>query len=192
MIEFIEDTHTYLNEDGIIVPSVSELIRFKYPEMYQNVPKRVLKKKADYGSRAHGLVERFVKGKFTIEELRKKKIDPDLKIAVEEFENCRKMWAFHVKDMEQIVCYDNRYCGKYDILTIDNYIVDIKTTSELHEDWLRWQISLYYKAAGIKQDFGFVIWLPKGKGGVVKQVLCLPDEELEQLLKEYEKANPAS
>ena len=185
-IEFLEDSHQYL-VDGVLVPSVSELIRFKFVDMYQNVPDKILKKKADYGTKVHDYIERFVKGEFTLEELNKKKIDPNIKIAVEQFEICRKMWAFHVKDMEQIVTYKGKYCGKYDILTIDDYIVDLKTTSELHEEWLRWQLSLYALALDIKKDFHFCIWLPKGKMGKVIQIKSIPEEELLRALDDYEK-----
>lgn len=183
-IEFIEDTHTYL-ADGIIVPSVSELIRFKFPDAYANVPKKVLKKKASYGSHVHQTIESFVKGELTMEEIQKKKIDPDIKIAVEQFEILRKMWAFQVRDMEQIVTYKGRYAGTYDIRTIDDYIIDLKTTAELHEEWLRWQISLYYLGVGKYQDFGFAIWLPKGKVGKVVQINTLPKEECERLVDDY-------
>ena len=184
MIEFIEDTHTYL-ADGVIVPSVSELIMFKYPEAYAGVPKRVLKKKADYGTKAHRMIESFASGELTMEEIQNKKIDPDIKIAVEQFESLRKMWAFHIKDMEQIVTYKGRYAGTYDIRTIDDLVIDIKTTSELHEDWLQWQISLYYLGLKKYRDYGFCIWLPKGKVGKVVQINTLPREECEKLVDEY-------
>lgn len=188
-IEFLEDTHTYLNEDGIIIPSVSELIRFKYPEGYSGIPERVLKRKAKYGETVHKYIEMFVKGEITLEEINKKKIDPNIKIAVEQFETLRKMWAFHVKDMEQIVSWKGKFAGRYDILTIDDLIIDIKTTSEIHEDWLRWQLSLYALALGIEKDFHYCIWLPKGKMGKVVQINALPKDEVIKLVKDYGTAN---
>lgn len=185
-VEFVEETHTYLI-DGIIVPSVSELIRFKYPEAYKGVPQRILKQKADYGSKVHDYVQRFVEKEFTIEELKERNIDPNIKVAIEQFEYLRKMWAFQVQDMEQIVHYKDKYCGRYDIKTIDDLFIDIKTTSEIHEEWLSWQLGLYQFAAGIKKDFGYVIWLPKGKMGQVKQINVKTHEECIELVKEYEK-----
>ena len=185
-IEFIEDTHTYLNEDGIIIPSVSELLRFKYPDGYAGIPEKVLKRKAKYGETVHKYIEMFVKGEITLEEINKKRIDPNIKIAVEQFETLRKMWAFHVKDMEQIVSWKGKFAGRYDILTIDDLIIDIKTTSEIHEDWLRWQLSLYALALGIEKDFHYCIWLPKGKMGKVVQINALPKDEVMKLVKDYE------
>ena len=187
-IEFIEDGHIYLNEDGVIIPSVSELIRFKFPEAYKGVPEKILKAKAKYGSKAHDYVERFVNKEFNLDELREKKIDPDYKLAVEQFEYLRKMWAFQVKNMEQIVSYKGKYAGKYDILTIDDLLIDLKTTTEIHEEWLSWQLGLYYLGLGLTRDFGYVIWLPKGKSGEVRQINVKTHDECVQLVKDYEKA----
>ena len=185
-LEFVEDIHAYLY-DGVIIPSVSELIRFKFPDAYKGVPEKVLKSKASYGTKVHQNVESFVNGEFTMDELKNSKKDPNIKLAVEQFEYFRKNWAFHVKDMEQIVCYQGRYAGTYDIRTIDDLIIDLKTTSEIHEDWLSWQLGLYYLASGIKRDFGYVIWLPKGKYGDVKQINVKTHNECVQLLEDYEK-----
>ena len=59
-VEFIPDTHVYL-ANGILCPSVSELIRFKFPEAYAGIPKKILKQKANYGTKVHDYVERFIK-----------------------------------------------------------------------------------------------------------------------------------
>ena len=56
MIEFIEETHTYLYE-GIIIPSVSEILHFIFPDKYKNVDKEILYKKAIYGSKIHEAIE---------------------------------------------------------------------------------------------------------------------------------------
>ena len=186
-VEFIEDGHIYLNGDGVIIPSVSELIRFKFPDQYKGVPEKVLKAKARYGSKAHDYIERFVNKEFTIDELRERNIDPDYKLAVEQFEYHRKNWAFQVKSMEEIVTYKGRYAGKYDILTIDDLLIDLKTTSEIHEEWLSWQLGLYYTCLGINRDFGYVLWLPKGKMGEVRQINVKTHDECIELLEDYEK-----
>lgn len=183
-IEFVEEGHYYLN-DGVLIPSVSELIRFRFPEAYAGIPDKILKKKADYGTKVHDYIERFINKEFTLEEVQKKNIDPNIKIAVEQFEKLRKKCCFYIKDMEEIVSYKGKYAGKYDLLTDDDLIIDIKTTSEIHDEWLKYQLGLYYLAAGIKQEYGYVIWLPKGKAGQVKQISVAPHEECIKLLKEY-------
>lgn len=184
-IEFLEDVHAYVC-DGVLIPSVSELIRFKFPEQYCDVPEKILRKKADYGTKVHHMIEDYVAGNITMEEIQKKRMDPNIKISVEQFESLRKEWAFFIKDMEQMVCWKGRYAGTYDIRCEDDYIIDLKTTSVIHEEWLRWQLGLYYMAADIKKDFGFVIWLPKGKMAQVKQINVATYEECERLVKDYE------
>ena len=186
-IEFIEDTHTYLC-DGVIVPSVSELIRFKFPEAYKGIPDRILKKKANYGTKVHQKIEAFVNGEFTLEELQAKRIDPDIKIAVEQFEELRKKWCFQIKDTEQVVTYKGIYCGTYDLRTYDDYIIDLKTTKDLHEDWLAWQLGLYYLGAGLDREVGYVIWLPKSSAGKVKEIKVKSHDECKELLDAYSKA----
>ena len=190
-IEFIEDKHIYLC-DGVIVPSVSQLIRFKYPGQYDGVPDAVLKKKADYGTKVHRMIESYVSGEITLEELKKRRVDPDIKIAVEQFQILLDKYLFNIRDMEQTVSWKGRYAGTYDIRTDDNIVIDLKTTSSLHEDWLQWQLSLYAMAAGADQRYGYVIWLPKGKMGQVKQIDLLPAEECVRLVDEYEKHTSGS
>ena len=183
-IEFIPETHSYLN-NGILIPSVSELIRFRFPDAYANIPLSVLRKKADYGSRTHDYIERFIRGEFTLDELQKKKIDPDIKIAVEQFEILRKTWAFKITDMERIVDWQGRYAGQFDLLTTDGFIIDLKTTTEVHTDWLQVQLSLYAMALGIYRDYEYCLWLPKGKMGKVIQINTLPRKECEALVDDY-------
>ena len=184
-IEFLEDVHTYVY-DGVIIPSVSDIIRFHFPDAYKGIPESVLKKKATYGTKVHQTIEAFVRKEITMEEIQAKKMDPNIKIAVEQFETLRKKWAFLVKDMEQIVTYKGRYAGTYDIRTIDDCIIDLKTTAELHEDWLALQLGLYQLGAGIANEHAYCIWLPKGKAGSVKQITVTPPEVCLKILDEYE------
>lgn len=185
-IEYLDDVHCYLI-NGVMVPSVSELIRFRFPEAYKGIPEKILKQKASYGSKVHDYIQKFVSKEFSLDELQKKNIDPNIKIAVEQFESLRKKWAFQIEDMEKIVHYKNKYAGRYDIKTIDNLIIDIKTTSELHEEWLALQLGLYQMADGINSGISYCIWLPKGKSGKVVAINPWTYEECLELIKEYEK-----
>lgn len=44
MIDFLEEPHIYL-VDGVITPSVSEILHFIFPEKYKNVSSYILNKK---------------------------------------------------------------------------------------------------------------------------------------------------
>ena len=48
VVEFISETHQYLI-NGIIVPSVSQILHFIFPDKYKNIDKAILNKKAEYG-----------------------------------------------------------------------------------------------------------------------------------------------
>lgn len=183
-IEYLDDVHAYLI-DGVIVPSVSELIRFKYPDIYKDIPEKILKQKANYGTKVHDYIQMFVNKDITMEEIQAKNIDPNIKIAVEQFEILRKKWAFFIQDMEQIVHYKDKYAGRYDIRTEDNFIIDIKTTAQLHENLLALQIGLYNMACSIDCGIGYCIWLPKGKAGKVVTINPWTREECEKLVDEY-------
>ena len=41
MVEFIEEGHIYL-VDGVIVPSVTQILHRVFPEKYEGIPKEVL------------------------------------------------------------------------------------------------------------------------------------------------------
>lgn len=185
-IEYLDDVHAYLI-DGVLVPSVSELIRFNFPDAYKGIPDKILKQKASYGTKVHDYIQKYVSKELGMNEILERNIDPNIKIAVEQFEILRNAWAFFVKDMEQIVHYKDKYAGRYDIKTIDNVIIDIKTTAEIHEDWLALQLGLYNLADGMSSDVGYCIWLPKGKPGKVVTIKPWSNEECIELVKKYEK-----
>ena len=56
MLEFLEDEHIYLCE-GIIVPSVTQILELIFPDKYKNVDKKILNKKAQFGTQGHAIIE---------------------------------------------------------------------------------------------------------------------------------------
>ena len=61
MIEFIEETHTYL-VDGVITPSVTTLIHEIWmPSMYKGINSDTLKRAASYGTKVHEMIEKWNK-----------------------------------------------------------------------------------------------------------------------------------
>ena len=58
MIDFLEEPHIYL-VDGVITPSVSEILHFIFPDKYKGVDKRILNKKAQYGTTIHESIEMY-------------------------------------------------------------------------------------------------------------------------------------
>ena len=62
MLEFIEETHTYLL-DGKIIPSATQLLKEIFPLKYDNVPINILEKKSEYGTQVHKFIEIIEKKK---------------------------------------------------------------------------------------------------------------------------------
>jgi len=56
MIEFLKEEHLYL-VDGIITPSVTQILQFLFPDKYKDVPPEILANKAEYGSILHKVIE---------------------------------------------------------------------------------------------------------------------------------------
>lgn len=183
MVEFIEDTHTYL-VDGVIKHSVTELVSWKMKDDYSKIPADVLKRKAQYGTEVHELIQAYENG-LTMHELSLMRIDPNQKAAVHLY---AKLKCFKVKDMEQIVT-DGRICGRYDILTTDGELIDIKTTYRLNDEHLRWQLGLYYHLMGVKKKYGYVMWLPKQTDGCFKAIDVHTSKECEDLIEAFLNTN---
>lgn len=186
-VSFIEESHTYINSKGIIIPSVSALIKFKYPELYKDIPPQILKNAATYGSKLHSLIEQLGKGETTIEKINEMNINPNIKLSCGEALRVLEQFNLKIKSQEQIVDFEERYAGTYDILTTDDFLVDIKTTAQVHYEQLEWQLSLYYMALGIDKEIGYCLYLPKGKCGELIEIHPRSKTECLELLENYEK-----
>lgn len=182
MVEFIEDTHTYL-VDGIIVPSVTQVVNWKIGDDYSNVPQATLRAKAKYGEEVHELIRAYENGT-TLKEVSLMKIDPNQKVAVKNYAKLKKKYMFEVKNTERIVC-NQRLAGRYDILTTENELIDIKTTYRLNTESLAWQLGMYYYLLGYKKSIGYAMWLPKQTEPKFVMINCKPAKECEELLNEY-------
>lgn len=186
-LEYVESKHKYLY-NGKIIPSVTQIVKWKYPDMYKGVPLEVLQNKARYGTEAHKCVEDFAQGKLQIDEI----VDTEIKRAVTDFDILMKQHCFFPKKMEQKVCYRGRYSGTYDLLTMDDILIDIKTTSKIHLDNetkdapLNLQMSLYKMAMKDKVNECWYVWLPKKGTSKAGKVETWSDDEIIKLLDEYE------
>ena len=70
-LEYIEDDHIYL-VDGVIVPSVTQILKKRFGGMYSHVDKITLGKAADAGTKVHKSIEEYCRDgtKSDLEELR--------------------------------------------------------------------------------------------------------------------------
>lgn len=137
-LEYIDDGHIYL-VDGVIVPSITQILKLKFGNKYNGVSKAVLNKAAEKGTRVHDAIETYCK---TGEEA-------DLK-EVHNFKFLQKQYGFDVLENETpIILFLNDEpvaAGRLDlVIKIGDEIggADIKRTATLDKNYLAYQLNLY-------------------------------------------------
>lgn len=191
LIEFYPETHTYYVNGDVAQISVTELLaKHGISPDYSGVSKATLKVAAEKGKVVHKDIEDFL-------NKRKPTETPD--------GNLFEEWADNNLDSataELVLAYD--YAGMWVAGTADlvgylkdgtPFIADHKTTSTLHTESVRWQLSLLdymarhvkdgalngkvFKWGGAKKLLCF--WFHDG-AMAVKELERIDDEEIEKLL----------
>ena len=137
-LEYIDETHRYL-VDGVIVPSITQILKIKFGNKYNGVDESVLKRAAERGTEVHNAIESYCK----------EGIESDLK-EVKNFKFLKKQYNFEVLDNEvPIILFKDDVpiaAGRLDlVLKIDEQVGlgDIKRTSTLDKEYLAYQLNLY-------------------------------------------------
>lgn len=188
-LEYFDDTHTYLY-DGLILPSVTQILGVKYRNDYASVPPAVLNNAAQRGTEVHKAIENFNVSDYD-----------DGSEAVRNFKFLQKQYGFEVLDSElPLVIFKDDFpiaCGRLDMtMLIDGQIgiADIKTVSALNKEKIAYQLNLYriglMQSYGVDAQFLKIIHLRDG----IRKVIDSPINEgmtwelIEEFLeKEYEK-----
>lgn len=137
-LEFYEVEHIYL-VDGVIVPSITEILKCRFGNKYNGVSKAVLRAAADKGTAVHDAIERYCK---TGEE----SDFPELR----NFKFLQKQYGFTVKENETPIILSLNdepiAAGRLDlVLEMGGKVggADIKRTSTLDKEYLAYQLNLY-------------------------------------------------
>lgn len=145
-LEYFDETHTYLY-DGLMLPSVSQILGAKFRNEYASVPPAVLNNAAQRGTAVHKAIENYNNSGYD-----------DGSEAVRNFKFLQKQYGFEVLDSElPIVIFKNDMpiaCGRLDMtMFIDGQIgiADIKTVSTLNKEKIAYQLNLY--RIGLMQSF---------------------------------------
>lgn len=156
-LEYDDHTHTYII-DGVIVPSITQMLSVKFGNKYAGVNRSTLERAAERGTAIHKAIEDYCK----------LGIEGDLK-EVRNFRFLRRQYGFDVIENETpIILY--RFCkpiaaGRLDLVIDDNLsgraLADIKTTATLDKEYLAYQLNLY--RIGYMQSYGHEI---KGLYGI--------------------------
>ena len=137
-LEYIDESHTYLC-DGVIVPSVTQILKIKFGGKYKGVSKKTLERAAYKGTEVHRAIELYCK------EERKSDL-PE----VRNFKFLKSKYGFEVLDNEVpvILFKDGEPIagGRLDlVISMDGKtgLADIKRTSTLDKEYLAYQLNMY-------------------------------------------------
>ena len=137
-LEYIDESHTYLC-DGVIVPSVTQILKIKFGGKYKGVSKRTLERAANKGTEVHRAIELYCKegAESELPELRN-------------FKFLKSKYGFEVLDNEvPVILFDNGEPiagGRLDlVISMDGKtgLADIKRTSALDKEYLAYQLNMY-------------------------------------------------
>ena len=186
VLEYIDETHTYLY-DGIVIPSITQLLKCKFAGKYDGIPKVVLNRAAKLGTAVHK----------AIEDYERQGIEADLQ------ELCG--WKF-LKNAYRFECIDNEVpvvlfkdgdavaAGRLDLVLLENEcfgLGDIKRTSSLDKKYLTYQLNCYRVA--YMQCYCVEISFLRGihLRNDVRKYIDIPINEnlVEEVLNEYMKEN---
>jgi len=194
MIEFIEQQHIYL-VGGVITPSVSQILHFIFPDKYKNVDKKILNRKAEYGTKIHESVELYENNikTMTLEEafdvtVQAQELNYIQEASLRQYVKIKRENYITVLEQEQMIQYEKKYAGRFDMIaSIKEKIClcDIKTTAELDKEYLSWQLSYYEMAMGKEFERLYAIWLPKKGLGELVEIERKPRELLIKKLNEF-------
>ena len=185
VLEYLDDGHVYL-VDGVIVPSVTQVLNVRFGKKYDGVDREVLKRASDAGIAVHEAIERYCKtGEVTdLKELRN-------------FQFLQSKYGFEVIENEVPVILwkaEIPVCaGRLDMVIKMNGEfggADIKRTSALDKEYLAYQLNIYrlayLQSYGIEWKFLRGIHLRED----VRKFVTIPINEkiAWELIEEYESA----
>ena len=58
ILEYIDETHTYIF-DGVILPSITQILKIKFGNKYKDVSEEILKKASERGTKVHQAIEDY-------------------------------------------------------------------------------------------------------------------------------------
>lgn len=138
VLEYIDETHTYIY-DGVVLPSITQILKVKFGGKYDGIPKATLERAAEQGTAVHQAIEDYEQHGIESEllELRNYKF---LKRAYKFECIANEVPVVLFKDDEAVAC------GRLDLVLTEGEKVglgDIKRTSALDKNYLAYQLNLY-------------------------------------------------
>lgn len=183
-VEFFPTKHSYILNGIFELSGVTSMLsRQMFEGMYANVPKKVMELSAERGSRIHEDIALFDAIGETY------MMTPE----TTSYKQIKESMGFQTLANEYLVSNNVTHASQVDVVFEDKMggiaIADIKTTSKIHEAYLRWQLSIYaylfeMQNPHLKVDKLYCIWLPKKEYGEhqIKEVSRICDDDIIKLL----------
>lgn len=185
-LEYFDAEHIYL-VDGIIVPSITQLLKVKFGKKYDGVSRETLNRASEAGTAVHEAIEQYCTNG----------TESDL-VEVRNFKFLQRQYKFTVKENETpVILFDGDEAvgaGRLDlVIEMDGKIggADIKRTSALDKEYLSYQLNLYriaYRQCyGIEWEFLRGIHLREDARKFV--TIPINEEMAWTLVRNYKEAN---
>ena len=185
-LEYFDDNHIYL-VDGVILPSITTMLKVRFGGKYANIDNATLQRAADAGTALHSAIERYCK---TGED--------DGSEELSNFKFLQKQYGFEVLENEvPVILFDDSTpiaAGRLNMVIMMNDRIggaDIKRTSTLDKEYLAYQLNLYriaYRQSyGVEWQFLRGIWLRAEKRKLVQ--IPINEQAAWDLVVEYMEAN---
>lgn len=138
-LEYIDEDHMYL-VDGVVVESITQMLKPKFGNKYNKISKAVLNEAARKGTEMHEKIEHFCKDGIDDKECKE----------LQNFKFLKKAYGFEVLDNEvPVILFENDEpigAGRLDLvlgMNGDTGLADLKRTSVLDKEYLTYQLNLY-------------------------------------------------
>ena len=183
LLEYIDETHTYIY-DGIVLPSITQILKLKFGNKYAGVSERTLDRASELGTMVHK----------KIEEYETKGIDDESCKELHNYKFLKERYGFKClhNEIPIVLFLDQKPvgAGRIDlIIEADGKvgIADIKRTSTFDKEYVAYQTNLY--RIGYQQSYDEKVEFLRGihLRENVRKYITLPinEEKTLELLKEY-------
>lgn len=189
---FDEAAHTYTDSaDGKVLGGVTPIVAWMFPQTYGGVPQAVLARAAERGHKVHEACQ--VADDFGI-------LPDDAPSEARDYLRLCKEHGMESIANEYLVWDGRDIASSIDVVArtggcADGEVVllDIKTTSEVHHDNVRLQLSIYaflfeMMNPALKVRGLYVAWLPKpqyGQPALIETAPRVPSEDCREIIRAY-------
>ena len=156
ILEYIDESHTYLY-NGVILPSITQILKTKFGNKYDGVSREVLHKESVNGTKVHEAIENY----------EKRCIDEPGCVELRNYKLLKNRFGFECLDNEVpiVLFLDGKpvSAGRVDLILKDGDkvgIADIKRTSVFDKEYVTYQTNLY--RIGYQQCYGVAIEFLRG------------------------------